>query len=303
MNTEDPQDESLPLTEGVLEESAQLDSLDTLDIVEVFHRQEDRVREAFSLKVKTLIASVIDASVQVLKQGGRIFYLGAGTSGRLGVLDASECPPTFSVDPTLVVGLIAGGDEALRNSIEGAEDLPESGVSDLKEASFSAEDILIGIAASGSTPYVWGGLEYARELGAITVLISCARIGERASLIDFPIEILVGPEVISGSTRLKSGTATKMALNMISSGAMVKWGKVYGNLMVDVKPVNQKLKKRAIRLVSSISQRDYEPAEEALIQSDWEVKTAIVALVNGISPEAAREKLADNEGILRKTLH
>lgn len=289
-------------TEGILEASRDLDLREPAELVDIFCEEEARVREAFDARARATLAALIDAAHRSLEAGGRIIYLGAGTSGRLGVLDASECPPTFGVDPGRVIGLIAGGERALRESVEGAEDSIEDGARAVGELEVGPVDLVIGIAASGTTPYVWGGLAEARRREARTGLITCNRLEERRDGVDHLLEIVTGPEVISGSTRLKAGSATKIALNTISSGAMVRWGKVYGNLMVDVRAVNRKLRLRAERLVVRLAGVEPGSARDALERSDWEVKTAVVSLIRRAEPRRARELLDRAGGSLRRAL-
>jgi N-acetylmuramic acid 6-phosphate etherase len=247
------------------------------------------------------IAQAVDGIAERLEKGGRLFYTGAGTSGRLGVLDASECPPTFNVDPGLVVGLIAGGDYALRHSIEGAEDDPQQGVEDLKEQHLAAEDTLVGIAASGRTPYVLGGMAYANELGALTVGLSCVPGSEVERRARIAITPAVGPEVITGSTRMRAGTATKLVLNMLSTGAMIRIGMVYGNLMVNVQPTNEKLKNRATRIIAAATGVEEEQAAELLARAGT-VRIAIVMQKMSLTREQAIERLAAAGGRLRPVL-
>ena len=236
-----------------------------------------------------------------IAKGGRLFYIGAGTSGRLGVLDASECPPTFGVSPDLVQGIMAGGDTALRTSVEGAEDDAWRGASDLKAAGFTAKDSLVGIAASGRTPYVLGAIEYARTLGALTIGLSCVPNSAVGAAAEIAISPVTGAEVLTGSTRLKAGTATKLVLNMLSTGVMVRTGYVYGNLMVNMQPTNAKLVDRAARIVSAITGLDRESAGR-LLDEAGSVKTAVVMAKLGLSREAAETRLAAAGGNLRKAL-
>jgi N-acetylmuramic acid 6-phosphate etherase len=228
--------------------------------------------------------------------------MGAGTSGRIGLLDAVECPPTFGTDPDEVVGLIAGGEKAFIKAVEGAEDSRELGVADLKEINFQAHDILVGIAASGRTPYVIAGLEYARELGAKTIAVSCNKGSLIGKAAEIAIEVENGPEVLTGSTRLKSGTSQKLICNMLSTASMVKTGKVYGNLMVDVQLTNEKLVERAARIVMQATDCDYETAKSFLSQADNKPKVAIVMILTGLSHAEAVEKLNQNQGFIRKTI-
>jgi N-acetylmuramic acid 6-phosphate etherase len=246
------------------------------------------------------IAQAIDAITERIRRGGRLIYLGAGTSGRLGVLDATECPPTFSTPPELVVGLIAGGHPALTRAVEGAEDHPEYAERDLREIDFQQRDALVGIATSGRTPYVIGGLQYAQRIGAVAIGLSCNDQSALTDHCDINIIPVVGPEVVSGSTRLKAGTATKMVLNMLTTGTMVRLGKTYGNLMVDLRATNSKLTVRARRIVAMLTGLTEQQAEEQLTRCSGELKTAVVAYARNVSPDAARQLLADAKGHLRQ---
>jgi N-acetylmuramic acid 6-phosphate etherase len=236
------------------------------------------------------------------KSGGRLIYLGAGTSGRLGVLDAVECPPTFSTNPEMVQGIIAGGERAFLKAVEGAEDQPDLGVSDLKELGLTKHDTVIGIAASGRTPYVIGALRYARSIGAKTVALSCNKNAAISQEADQSIEVIVGPEVLTGSTRLKAGTAHKMILNMISTSSMILLGKAYENLMVDVHVSNQKLKERAIGIIRKITGVSYQQALETLEASDLQVKTAIVMIQTNTNKQKAEQLLAEANGYVKKAI-
>lgn len=278
-----------------------LDALTTLELVHRFNQQDTLVAQAVKATLPE-VAQAVDAAAQALKAGGRIIYMGAGTSGRLGVLDASECPPTFGVDHGLVVGLIAGGPGALLKAVEGAEDNPQLGEDDLRALNLSGQDLVVGLAASGRTPYVIGGLKYARLAGCTTVAISCNPDSPIAREADIAISPVVGPEALTGSTRLKSGTAQKLVLNMISTGAMVKFGKVYQNLMVDMKATNVKLIDRACRMVVEATGITREAAETLLQQTDFEVKPAILMALTGVDAVTAREKLAAHQGFLRAAL-
>ena len=278
-----------------------LDALSTLDLVHRFNQQDTLVAEAVKATLPD-VASAVDAAAEALKSGGRIIYMGAGTSGRLGVLDASECPPTFGVPHGLVVGLIAGGPGALLKAVEGAEDNAQLGEDDLIALNLTPQDLVVGLAASGRTPYVIGGLKYARKIGCNTVAISCNPDSPIAREADIAISPVVGPEALTGSTRLKSGTAQKLVLNMISTGAMVKFGKVYQNLMVDMKATNIKLMDRACRMVVEATGIARAEAEMLLKQTDFDVKPAILMALSGLSAEAAREKLVAHQGFLRAAL-
>ncbi|WP_158780509.1 N-acetylmuramic acid 6-phosphate etherase [Pantoea sp. BAV 3049] len=278
-----------------------LDNLSTLEMVSKFNQQDATVAEAVR---KTLpeVARAVDAAAQSLSEGGRLIYMGAGTSGRLGVLDASECPPTFGVPHGLVVGLIAGGPGALLKAVEGAEDDEQLGVSDLQALNLTAQDMVVGIAASGRTPYVIGALRFACQLGCRTAAISCNPDSPIAREAEIAISPVVGPEALTGSTRLKSGTAQKLVLNMLSTGAMVKTGKVYQNLMVDMQATNIKLVDRASRMVVQATGCTAEEAETALKQTSYEVKTAILMVLSGLPALQAKALLVKHNGFLRAAL-
>lgn len=295
-----------PLAPGAATEtrnpaSAAIDSLSPLAFVRLMNSEDQKVLRAVALE-ELAIAHAIDVIAGRMAAGGRLIYLGAGTSGRLGVLDASECPPTFSVPPGLVIGLIAGGRPALTSAIEGAEDLREDGVIDLKTVRLTADDVVMGIATSGRTPYVLGGLEYARSLGAFTIGFACNQGSAIVALSDIMITPVVGPEVITGSTRLKAGTATKLVLNMLTTGAMVRLGKTYGNLMVDLTATNEKLRDRSQRIVSDLTGLSADDSKQLLARCDGKVKTAVVACLKRLSPEAACERLTACGGHLRRAL-
>ncbi len=278
-----------------------LDEMTTLEMVASFNHEDSKVPEAIRA-VLPEVAQAVDMAAASFKAGGRLIYLGAGTSGRLGVLDASECPPTFGVPHGLVVGLIAGGPGALLKAVEGAEDSEELGVTDLKNLQITPADTVVGLAASGRTPYVIGALRYARELGCATVAISCNPDSPIAHEAQVAISPVVGPEALTGSTRLKSGTAQKLVLNMISTGAMVKNGKVYQNLMVDVKATNVKLVDRACRIVVEATGAARADAEAALSQTEFEVKPAILMILANISAQEAIQRLTAHHGFLRAAL-
>lgn len=292
------------LTESVNPDSIDIDTLDSRGIVEAIHAEDRRAWQAIDDALDA-IAGVIDAVVDAFRDGGRLFYVGAGTSGRLGVLDASECPSTFGAPPEMVVGLIAGGDVALRDSIEGAEDDPQDGARVLRDHAVEGRDVVCGIASSGSTPWVLGALREARERGATTALITCnprSAAATAANPVDHVVELLVGAEVVAGSTRMKAGTATKMVLNMITTAAMVRLGKVHENRMVDVRPVNRKLVRRALGLIESIGEVDSRRAGELLELSGNDVKIAIVMGRRGVDREIAASLLEDAGGGLRGAL-
>jgi N-acetylmuramic acid 6-phosphate etherase len=288
------------LTETRHPDTTHIDQLSTLEMLEVINAADRTVADAVHAELPR-IAQAVDGIAERLEKGGRLFYTGAGTSGRLGVLDASECPPTYNVDPGLVVGLIAGGDHALRHSIEGAEDDARQGVEDLKDHGLRSGDTLVGIAASGRTPYVVGGMIYANQLGALTVGLSCVPGSDVECRAKIAITPAVGPEVITGSTRMRAGTATKLVLNMLSTGAMVRIGMVYGNLMVNVQPSNVKLKDRAIRIIAAATGVEEDRAAELLVHAGT-VRVAIVMQKLGMTREQALEQLDAAHGRLRAAL-
>ena len=278
-----------------------IDTLSTLDMVKLINREDHRVAEAVAL-VTDKIAEAVDVIAARLSTGGRLIYCGAGTSGRLGILDAVECPPTYSTDPEAVQALMAGGYGAIFKAVEGAEDSKELGKADMQGIGFSAKDVLVGIAASGRTPYVLGCMEYAKELGAPTVAVTCCPGSILDSFADIGIAPAPGPEVVTGSTRMKSGTAQKMVLNMLSTGAMIKLGKVYGNLMVDVKPSNEKLVRRCVTIVCSATDCAEAEAVEALEQCGYHPKTAIVMILRSVDAETADRLLEAAGGRIAKVL-
>jgi N-acetylmuramic acid 6-phosphate etherase len=281
--------------------SERLDSLSALEIVNLMNAEDATIATAVG-REKTAIATAIDRIVERLRSGGRLLYIGSGTSGRLGVLDAAECPPTFNTNPAQVVGIIAGGYDALVRSIEGAEDVPDLAITDLIENNLSAQDVLVGIATSGRTPYVVKGLEYARKVGAYAIGLSCNDASELVAAADLMITPVVGPEILSGSTRMKAGTATKMVLNMLTTGTMVRLGKTYGNLMVDLRATNNKLSDRSRRIVKTVTGLSDEESQQLLDHCDGEVKTAIVAHKSCCSAVEARKCLESNGGHLRRAL-
>ncbi len=294
---------SLP-TEARNPASEHLDALPTLEMLALINAEDAKVAGAVQAELAN-VARAVDAIAERFRRGGRLFYIGAGTSGRLGVLDASECPPTFSVSADLIQGLIAGGDSALRLSSEHSEDSSEEGARDLKAAGFGADgkpDTLVGIAASGRTPYVLGAMEYAKSLGALTVGLSCVPGSTLAGAAEIAITPATGPEVLMGSTRMKAGTATKMVLNMLSTGVMVRTGATFGNLMVNMRPTNAKLADRAERIIAVAVGCDAQTAARLLAESGNDLKLAIVMGKLGIEREAAAERLAKNGGILADAL-
>ncbi len=289
------------VSEGRNPDTMDIDLLPSLDIVQRINQQDKLVPLAVE-KVLPEIAEAVDKITEAFKVGGRLFYIGAGTSGRLGVLDASECPPTFGIDPEMVVGIIAGGKEAMFRAKEGAEDDPALGEQDLKENTLTQRDVVVGIAASGRTPYVIGGLEYANELGATTVALSCNPDSPIADIADIAISPVVGPEALTGSTRLKSGTAQKLVLNMLTTASMIRLGKSYQNLMVDVKATNAKLVARAARIVMQATDCTNQEAKTALKETDYDAKLAILMILTGLDRESATEQLNAKQGYLRKVV-
>jgi N-acetylmuramic acid 6-phosphate etherase len=289
------------LTEQPNPAAAAIDILPAAAILRIIN-DEDKTVAAAVEKELPFIAAAVDAIVAAIKNGGRLVYAGAGTSGRLGVLDAAECPPTFGTDPGLVRGLVAGGDAALTGAVEGAEDDAGAAVGQLRHIDFSAADILVGITASGRTPYVVAALEYANALGAFTVALTSAPGSAVAAAAKIAITPLVGPEVIAGSTRLKAGTAAKLVLNMLTTAAMIRLGKVYGNRMVDLRPTNVKLWERAKRIVAETAGVSRQQAEDALNACDRHAKTAIVMLKAGCTPEEAEARLRDADGFVAKAI-
>ncbi|ELB2805759.1 N-acetylmuramic acid 6-phosphate etherase [Vibrio alginolyticus] len=289
------------VSEGRNPDTMDIDLLPSLDIVQRINQQDKLVPLAVE-KVLPEIAEAVDKITEAFKVGGRLFYIGAGTSGRLGVLDASECPPTFGTDPEMVVGIIAGGKEAMFRAKEGAEDDPTLGEQDLKENTLTQRDVVVGIAASGRTPYVIGGLEYANELGATTVALSCNPDSPIADIADIAINPVVGPEALTGSTRLKSGTAQKLVLNMLTTASMIRLGKSYQNLMVDVKATNAKLVARAARIVMQATDCTNQEAKTALKETDYDAKLAILMILTGLDRESATEQLNAKQGYLRKVV-
>ena len=289
------------ITEQRNPNSMQVDSLSALEIVQLMNQEDKQVPLAIE-KCLPQIAQAVECIVAAFQQGGRLVYIGAGTSGRLGVLDASECPPTFGVSPEMVKGIIAGGERALRHPIEGAEDSKAQAVVDLQTIQFSSKDVLVGIAASGRTPYVIGALEYAKSLGSVTVSIASNPNSAMANIVDIAIDTVVGPEVLTGSSRLKSGTAQKLVLNMLTTASMILMGKCYQNLMVDVQASNEKLKARAIHIVMQATDCDKALAEETLKQADQNAKLAIMMILSGLDRAQAEALLEKHQGKLQLAL-
>jgi N-acetylmuramic acid 6-phosphate etherase len=289
------------LTEQANPLSTQLDALATAELVDLFCRNDLEPQRAVASAAPQLSAAV-DAIATRLAAGGRLFYLGAGTSGRLGVLDAAECPPTFCSDPGLVQGVLAGGAPALLRSSEGLEDLLEAGRDDLDKAGFVAADCLVGIAAGGTTPYVLGGLSHARSIGALAIAMACVPADQAPMPCDIDIRLLTGPELLTGSTRLKAGTATKMALNILSTGVMVKLGKVYGNRMVDVAVTNSKLEDRALRILTDLALVSRQEAAQLLQDAEGSVKLALLMAATGLMTAEASQLLERHGPSLRQAL-
>lgn len=288
-------------TEARNPRSQELDAMSTLDVVTAMNDEDRHIADAVRA-VLPKIAAAVDAIAQRMHKGGRLIYVGAGTSGRLGVLDAAECPPTFSASPEQVLGLIAGGQDAFLRAVEGAEDDPELAGKDLAALSLGHKDIVVGVAASGRTPYVLGALEYARSVKALTIGVTMNPGSAAVIGVEHAIEVETGAEVLTGSTRLKAGTATKMVLNMLSTGAFVRLNKVYGNLMVDLQATNAKLRARSVRIVAEACQCDSHEAELQLAATDGEVKAAIVAKRKGVAPHVARTLLFTHDGSVRAAL-
>lgn len=282
-------------TERRNERSASIDRMSTLEMLTLINQEDHLVAEAVG-KVLPEIAQSVDLIYDRLHRGGRLIYCGAGTSGRLGVLDAAECPPTYGVDPGLVIGLIAGGESAFVRAIEGAEDNPDLGRADLEALHLTSLDAVVGIAASGRTPYVLGAMDYAREVGAAVMALTCCRNSELSRHADVTMAPIPGPEVITGSSRMKSGTCQKLVLNMLSTACMVKLGKVYGNLMVDVKASNEKLYRRAESIVCACTDVSREEAHAVLEKSGYSCKLAIVMILLSLSREDAEALLERAEG-------
>lgn len=289
-------------TEQVDAKFHMLDVMSVSELLSAMNESDAEVPRAVALQLPA-IEKAIDGVVDRMMQGGRLIYIGAGTSGRLGVLDAAECGPTFSVSEDQVLALIAGGDSALRLPAEGAEDKPQAGASDLKSQNLTSRDAVVGIAASGRTPYVLGALAYAKEIGALTIGLTCNPNSEISKIVDCPIEIDSGPELLAGSTRLKSGTAQKLVLNMISTITMVRLGKTFGNLMVDLQITNGKLKDRAIRIIEKATGASRILSEKALSDAGHEVKVAILMLLLDIDAESARERLRASQNRVREALN
>lgn len=296
-----PEDIARLETEKVSAEFAALDRMSALEIVTTMNRKDATIPPVIARALPE-IAQVVDAATASLRAGGRLVYAGCGTAGRLGVLDASECPPTFGTDPSTVIGLIAGGDAALRTAVEGSEDDEPAGAADIAALGVGPSDTVVGIAASGRTPYTVAAVRRARQLGAATAALVCTAGSPLAHAADIPLEVVTGPEVVAGSTRLSAGTAQKLVLNMISTATMVRLGKTFGNRMVDVRATNAKLEARAVTIVSDIADVDLGAARRALAEAGGEAKTAALMLMAGVDALAARERLRSAEGSLRAAL-
>ena len=288
-------------TESRNQNTLNIDKVSTSEMVKIINNEDKKVAEAVERELPQ-IAEAIDEIVERMHKGGRLIYIGAGTSGRLGILDASECPPTYGVSEELVQGVIAGGQEAIFRAKEGAEDSKELAAKDLKERKLTENDTVVGLAASGRTPYVIGGLEYANEIGALTVSVTCNADSDVSKAAKISIAPVVGAEVITGSTRLKSGTAQKLVLNMLSTGIMIKLGKVYGNLMVDLKLSNEKLVERAKKIVVEATGVNIKEAESLLAETKFDVKLAIFMILSGLDINVSRIKLDENKGYIAKAL-
>ena len=289
------------LTEQINPNSHNLDQLSSLELVELFNQEDRQTIEAIA-QARLPLAKAIDLSTEALRQGGRLFYVGAGTSGRLGVLDAAECPPTFCTPPELVQGIIAGGAGALVRSSEDLEDRVEDGAAEIARRQITNLDLVVGISAGGTTPFVHGAIEAARERGATTIYLSCVPVEQVSIKADLDIRLLVGPEVLAGSTRLKAGTVTKMALNILSTGVMVRLGKVYGNRMVDVAVTNHKLRDRALRILQDLTHLERREAEHLLNQSGRQVKLALLMHWRSLDSLGGDRLLQKHEGNLRAAL-
>lgn len=288
-------------TETRNEKTMNLDEMSILDFLTTMNEEDGKVASAIKTELPS-IAQAVEAIIEAKKQGGRLIYIGAGTSGRIGLLDAVECPPTFGTSPDEVVGLIAGGEKAFIKAVEGAEDSKELGMEDLQNIRLTKVDIVVGIAASGRTPYVIGALEYANSIEAQTIAVSCNKDSDIGKVANIAIEVVNGPEVLTGSTRLKAGTAQKLVCNMLSTASMVGIGKVYGNLMVDVQLTNEKLVERAKRIVMEATSCTYDTAEEYLAKANCNSKLAIVMILTGLSYEEALHRLEQTQGFIRQAI-
>lgn len=288
-------------TESRNQKTLDIDKVSTIEMLNKINEEDKKVAIAVEKEIES-IAKAIDSIVERMHKGGRLIYIGAGTSGRLGILDASECPPTYGVSEELIQGIIAGGKEAIFRAQEGAEDSKELAVEDLKEKNLKENDVVVGLAASGRTPYVIGGLEYANDIGSLTISVTCNADSEVAKCASISIAPVVGPEVVTGSTRLKSGTAQKLVLNMLSTGCMIKMGKVYGNLMVDVQSTNEKLVERAKKIVAEATNLSIEDSTKILNETNFDVKLAIFMVLSNLDKLEATKKLDEAKGYISKAL-
>lgn len=289
------------LTEQRNPNTMNIHRMSTREILQVIHQEDYAAFHAVDSQIEN-IEQVVEKVVQAFRNGGRLIYCGAGTSGRLGVLDASECPPTFGSDPDMVQGIIAGGWEALRRSIEHAEDSPEDGAQEIRTRNVSAQDVVIGIAASSTTPFVIGALKEAHHLGAVTALITCNPVQDHKPEIDLMINLIVGPEVVTGSTRMKAGTATKLVLNMITTTAMIRIGKVYQNLMIDLNATCNKLENRSRRIITTLTPLSAEEADDLIRQAHGRIKTALVMYFLKVNREQAEQLLNEHQGKLHEVV-
>ncbi|MCS0673321.1 N-acetylmuramic acid 6-phosphate etherase [Cytobacillus firmus] len=279
----------------------EIDLMTTEEIITIINQEDTIVPNAIAREISHIV-KVVDEITDSFKKGGRLIYVGAGTSGRLGIIDASECPPTYGTDPEMVVGIIAGGKEAMTEAVEGAEDDSEQGRQDVADIHLSDKDVLVGIAASGRTPYTIGALQYGNEVGAVTVAVACTKDSEMGRIAKYTIAPITGPEVVTGSTRMKAGTAQKLVLNMLTTASMIKLGKVYGNLMVDVQMTNEKLFKRAENIVKMATGASDEEAQAALKEQNHNTKAAILQILTGLKGEAAARLLKKHNGYLREAI-
>lgn len=279
-----------------------IDLMSTEEIITVINQEDTLVPNAIAKEIP-VISEVVDQIVDSFKKGGRLIYIGAGTSGRLGILDASECPPTYGTNPEMVVGILAGGIKAVTEAVEGAEDDLEQGKKDLMNINLSDQDTVVGIAASGRTPYTIGALHYANEIGATSVAVACSKDSEMEAIATYTIAPIVGPEVVTGSTRMKAGTAQKLVLNMLTTASMIKMGKVYGNLMVDVQMTNEKLHKRAETIIKMATGASDEEAKLALKEQNYHTKAAILQIMTGLKGQAANDLLTKHAGYIRNAIN
>jgi len=293
---------SAMVTENRNPNSEKIDNCSTLEILQIINNEDKQVATAVEKQLPQ-IANAVETITRAFSNQGRLIYIGAGTSGRLGILDASECPPTYGTPPQQVIGLIAGGQPAIFRAVENAEDNPELAVADLKNINFNAKDVLVGIAASGRTPYVIGAMQFAKSIGATVISLCCNPKAPMIAIADIAITPIVGAEVITGSSRMKAGTAQKMVLNMLTTASMIKTGKVYGNLMVDVEATNAKLIERQISIVMQATECNRETAILALKQSQRHCKTAILMILANLNAEQAKQALSKNNGFIRQTLN